>query len=792
MTQIHEESTLDPTEAAGTLATAAQQSWSVAWHQGLRFRVFVAAVLFTGWIAAGIYFVMSREAKPHLESEAARLVEQIGNTVVTGLNARLDEIAALNRSLATVTELLPKEEPRFMTDLPPIIDFGGDRAVAGGGFWPEPFRFTVDRERRSFFWGRNEKDELIYFDGYNQPGPGYHNEEWYVPARFVANDSCYWSQSYTDPYSFQPMVTCTVPVREGEGDTLTAVTTIDMRLEGLASFAREWEKRTGGYIFLVDRYNRFIAYADPTKVKRIGTDANGARTEEFILAADLATADPAFAEISAALDAMNQDILSSAQKIPENSVASVAKQIDEGSYQIDATQAMLTAAVLTDPLKQLASSQRTNMYRAQPLTTDPLLKQPSTLFLFHVPGPYWKLGVVKPVAETIAVANTITRQLIAYLLATVLLVILIAYFLFNRWLLAPIARISKSVRGMGMMINAHRHHELDQNRIDYPRRNEIGLLSFHINTLAHEIVTSEGRLAEANTLLERRVQERTEELSNTLGQLKNSQSQLVQSEKMASLGQMVAGIAHEINTPLGYVKNNILLGKELLQRFIDMADKVSKFAEARAAGSAPAVLEPLITQALASIEEVRRDAVAEDSLQLATDGLYGVEQISELVVNLRNFSRLDEAKVKDVNVHECIDSALNIARNRLKNKVEVIKQYGDVPLISCSPSQINQVFINLFNNAAQAIETAGKMLIKTEYAQGFVHVTVQDNGRGMPADVLPHIFEPFFTTKPVGQGTGLGLSITYQIIQQHSGRIRVGSEPGRGTRFVVSLPALES
>ncbi|UXI68149.1 sensor histidine kinase [Tahibacter amnicola] len=768
--------------AVADTAAAPDQSWSVAWHRGLKFRALAAGILLTAWIVAGIVIVMNREGKTHLEREAYRLIEQMGNTVVTGLDARLDEVSALTRSVATASQVLPKDEARFMADLPRLIDFGGDRGVAGGGFWPEPFRFTPDRERRSFFWGRDDKDQLNYFDDYNQPGPGYHNEEWYVPARFVRNDTCYWSQSYTDPYSFQPMVTCTVPVREGEA--LTGVTTIDMRLEGLANFAREWAQRTGGYIFLVDRYNRFITYADPTKVKRIGKNDKGDRTEEFILAAEYAKAEPGFAEAERALAAMNDELLALARKNAGDKIDAVAKQIDEASYQIDASQALLTAAVLTDPLKNQLTLDKGTLYRTTPLSTDPVLKQPSTLFLFHVPGPYWKLGVVKPVAETVAVADSITRLLIGYLLATILFAIVLAYWIFSRWMLGPIAKISGAVRRMGQLISERRHHELDDSRLEVKSRNEIGLLGAHINTLAHEIVTSEGKLAEANAMLERRVQERTEELSRTLTQLKNSQAQLVQSEKMASLGQMVAGIAHEINTPLGYVKNNILMGKELQQRFLELAE----IAEKQAGSPAAVTADANVAKTIACAQEIRKDQVAEDTTQLATDALYGVEQISELVLNLRNFSRLDEAKVKDVSIHECIDSALNIARNQLKAKVEVIKDYADVPTISCSPSQINQIFINLFNNAAQAIETTGKILIKTSYSDGYVHIAVQDNGKGIPKEIISRIFEPFFTTKPVGHGTGLGLSITYQIVQQHNGHIRVASEPGRGTRFVISLP----
>ena len=761
-----------------------QQSWNVAWYRSLSFRAFVAAVLFTGWIGAGIFFVMNREAQPHLERQSYALIEQVGNTVVTGLNSRLNEIAALNRSLATVTEGMPREEARFMSDLPPLIDFGGDRSVAGGGFWPEPFLFAPDRERRSFFWGRNDQDALVYFDDYNLPGPGYHNEEWYVPARFVADDSCYWSQSYTDPYSFQPMVTCTVPVRQDK--VLTGVTTIDMRLEGLAAFAREWEKRTGGYIFLVDRYNRFIAYADPSKVKRIGKDAKGNRTEEFILATELAAADPAFAEISAALTAMNQDILASAAKQPGNQVAAIAAQIDTGSYQIDAAQAMLTAAVLADPLKARHSTDRTSMYRALPLNTDPLLKQPSTLFLFHVPGPYWKLGVVKPVAETVAVATRITRQLILYLLATVLFVIVVAYFLFNRWFLVPITRISIAVRRMGMMISARRHHELDDNRVHYPRRNEIGLLSYHINSLAHEIVNSDARLSEANTRLEARVHARTEELAQRNTELEalnarlaGTQSQLLQSEKMASIGQLAAGVAHEINNPIAFVRANLHSLKGYVPDILSLLCSIEAEQDrARQSGRAD-VAAPIDAQFL-----------REDIPALISESIEGATRIEKIVKDLKEFSHLDEADWQKVDLHKGLETTLNVATHELKYKVEVIRQYGELPLVECLPFQINQVLLNLLVNAAQSIEGHGTITLSTGCDAGIAWIRVADTGRGIEPAHLKRIFEPFFTTKPVGIGTGLGLSVSYSIMHKHGGDIDVHSEPGKGSVFTLTLPVV--
>ena len=176
----------------------------------------------------------------------------------------------------------------------------------------------------------------------------------------------------------------------------------------------------------------------------------------------------------------------------------------------------------------------------------------------------------------------------------------------------------------------------------------------------------------------------------------------------------------------------------------------------------------------------------EELLQASASGM---EQISDMVMNLKNFSRVDRQKVDNVNLNEGLDSALLIAKNTLKHKVEIAKNYGDLPPVQCSPSQINQVFLNLLVNAAQAIEDTGTITLTTVSKGDTVDIIIEDNGSGIPEDVLPHIFDPFYTTKDVGEGTGLGLSICYQIIEQHSGTIRAESEPGKGTRFIVSLPA---
>jgi two-component system NtrC family sensor kinase len=310
------------------------------------------------------------------------------------------------------------------------------------------------------------------------------------------------------------------------------------------------------------------------------------------------------------------------------------------------------------------------------------------------------------------------------------------------------------------------------------------------------IITKQGQYAGIGFVvdllkaMELQLRANSDELHEAYSRLKSSQLALVQSEKMASLGQMVAGIAHEINTPLGYVQNNVAMGQELFAQVQAMNDSYETLVDSLMDEGASA---EHVSAQMQHVAELRNGTNAGEMLEamqgLMADSLYGIEQISELVLNLKNFSRMDAAATEAVSLNDCIESALNIGRNVLKGKVEVVKELGDLPKITCSPSQLNQVFLNLFTNAAQAMETNGSLTIRTWHEDGAVRASVRDNGKGILPENLARIFDPFFTTKPVGQGTGLGLAITHQIIQQHGGEITVESEVGKGTCFYVRLPA---
>ena len=317
----------------------------------------------------------------------------------------------------------------------------------------------------------------------------------------------------------------------------------------------------------------------------------------------------------------------------------------------------------------------------------------------------------------------------------------------------------------------------------------LGMVGLRLRNSYRDLDRANAGLSRANETLEAQVESRTRDLSTALRDLRSSQAQLVQSEKMASLGQMVAGVAHEINTPLGYARSNAEIVRNAL---VDVGSLCAVQDKALHLMTSPDASDDAVAAALAEADAQRQSVNHQELLgdlhNLLQDTDHGLLQIGELVSSLKDFSRVDRSRTDLFNVNDGLDSALKIGHNLLKHRIEVVKQYGDVPQIECSPSQLNQVFLNLLTNAAQAIEGEGRIYLHTLPEDGGVGIRVLDTGCGMSEEVRQRIFEPFFTTKPVGKGTGLGLSIVYRIIEEHGGRIEVRSAPGKGSEFVIHLP----
>jgi len=261
-------------------------------------------------------------------------------------------------------------------------------------------------------------------------------------------------------------------------------------------------------------------------------------------------------------------------------------------------------------------------------------------------------------------------------------------------------------------------------------------------------------IAQLNETLEARVEERTLELRQT-------QQQLMQSDKLKSLGQLVAGVAHELNNPIGFVHANLQLLGEYIEK---------------------------LTDATRSGDDEKATKASEAITMLLTRSREGTERVKQIVLDLRTFSRTDQAELSKADLHEEIDRTIALMQPRLKNRIEVKREYGEIPQVRCYPGQLNQVFLNLLINSCDALEAGGTITIHTRPSELGVLLRFSDDGPGIPADVLGRVFDPFFTTKPVGVGTGLGLSLSHGIVERHGGRFTAESTPGHGTSFTIELP----
>ena len=281
------------------------------------------------------------------------------------------------------------------------------------------------------------------------------------------------------------------------------------------------------------------------------------------------------------------------------------------------------------------------------------------------------------------------------------------------------------------------------------------------------------------------LEEKNTELEKAYSDLKSAHSQILQQEKMASIGQLAAGVAHEINNPIGFISSNLGTLEKYTSRlteFITAQSEVIGYANL-----SKAVMDNLNEKR----KQLKLDIIIPDVRQLIRESLEGADRVKKIVQDLKSFSRADESEHKVVDIIAGLESTINIVWNELKYKTTLKKEYGNIPMTRCNPGQLNQVFMNILVNAAHAIEKQGEITVKTWNDKGTIYVSISDTGCGIPKDKINRIFEPFFTTKEVGMGTGLGLSIAFDIIKKHNGDIVVNSDVGKGTTFTIKIPVVE-
>lgn len=555
--------------------------------------------------------------------------------------------------------------------------------------------------------------------------------EWYRDTK--KSGTLTWSLPYLDP-SGALLITCSRPFASGPGKKdLAGIAAVDVTIDQLADLMTGLERGLSGHAFLLDGTGKLIT--------RGGKEAE--------------PPGEAFAS--------------------ENLLDGKEPQLAVVAARMVAGESGLSRVTRADGEQYLAYA--------------------------HVPSTGWSLGLLVPVDTLVAPARnheTALEELFVAggariggrvdearrefaiwgVIGVSILLGLTTSFVFVRFTIP----IKGFIRDIEVITKGNLDHRLVSGA-----ENELGDLAQAFNDMTAEVKRAKDQIEEYSRNLERKVDERTAELAasnaelaEAIRKLQDAQTRLVHSEKMASLGQLVAGIAHEINNPVNFIANSVTPLANAVDDFAKLAELHQKGAtqeEIRAATEALGGLDDMVEQMRKALELIKT----------------GASRTKTIVLQLRNFSRLDEADMKEADIHEGIDGSLALLNYKIKDRIRVVKDYGKVGRLVCYPGALNQVFMNVLANGVQAIESAkkpdGTLTITTRREGDNVVVRMRDNGTGIPAHVLPKIFDPFFTTKDKERGTGLGLSITHGIVEKHGGRIDVSTEIGIGTEFVITLPA---
>ncbi|MCM8539039.1 MAG: ATP-binding protein, partial [Lentisphaeraceae bacterium] len=659
---------------------------------------------------------------------------QLGHRIVAELGQRVASTEAITKNLAQLGELLDKDPDQFKKIVPHIINFSGDSKIAGGGIWPEPFTFDPKLERRSFFWGREDDGSLKYFNDYNDmEGPGYHNEEWYVPARYLKKNQVYWSKSYMDPYSYEPMVTCTAPMFIG--DKFSGVSTIDIKLTGLDEFFKEKVVDTGGYIFAVDRNNKLLSFPDKTSAKIFTKTEEGKTSEEFMNISELSKKFSGLSPLEEQLNSINLEVFS--KEAEKSKITDLSKKIATESYQVNEREGEIIAAYINGKISESEKKIQ--------LTTDPVLNKQVLLYTFVMPSTGWKVIVVTPLEKVNAIAREVTLHILKFVIVVELVILLFMLLVTSKIITQPLASMSQK-------LNEVSEDDLEDITLsEESRPDEIGHLAFEINKRSAAIKDAFKKLKESNLDLEDRVTERTKEIEEALLQVEEAKTKAENANQSKS--NFLANMSHEIRTPM-----NAILG------YTDLLYKE--------------IVDPKLKNYIITIKN------SGQSLLTLINDILDLSKVEAGKIELQEKAVKVEPLFKSV-----MDQFVDIAVR--KNIHLRLNTNSEIPhTLTLDDNRVRQILINLVGNAVKFTRKGEVSINILRYTEDkTLAFSVKDSGSGIPANKLEQIFENFeqVDNEDAKSGTGLGLAITKRLVEVMNGSISINSVFGEGSEFIVEL-----
>ncbi|MCB1053321.1 MAG: hypothetical protein KDC71_22155 [Acidobacteria bacterium] len=779
----------------------------VPFVRSLTFKLLVGLIALDSMLILGIVWVMNRVGTTLVRTESLKLIEQTGNDAVGQLESTLLRYEALAKSLANTTEHLPKDEQLLTELMANMIDFDGAVNVAGGGIWFEPGRFDPQTVRKSFFWGRDENNQLQFFDDYNRPGPpydetrfqtdnayrksflsapGYHNEEWYVIAPHLKQAGRgFWSRSYMDPYSYQPMVTVTVAMRDDE-NSLMGVSTIDLKLEGLQSIANQIADKMDGYAFITDRNNKFLTFPEVKLAKVYYQDEKGGNAEEFIKASEMGAKIPAFAPIAQALSDVNEHLISQALA-EEKFDPALTDVIDRSSYQIDHQEAEFINSVMIHASQQKQDSW---LVAQREVKNDYFIGESSLVFVFLVPHSFWKLVIVKPKASTTAVARNIKNRLLANIGLVILAIFLAALSYHLLMIVRPIRTLTHHLARIGSeLVEGNPIQNIQNKQIRHRFGGEFGALGDVFNLMTEQLESNALALEDYSHNLERKVEERTQEL-------KRAQKELVESAHVAGMAEIATGVLHNIGNLLNTVNTCVAaMGHTLQESSLLKVQRAAKVIEEKGQDLAAYLTEDergrLMPQFL--LEGTRLMQVEHSKLQTELqDLMQAVAQIREVIMTQQDYAAM-KIFSEPIQVSHIIEDALKLeSANLIRAGVQVQTQFATDGVVMAQKTKLIHVVINLIRNAIESMESIpiqDRVLgIGIHEADSqHLHIWVTDNGPGISAELREKIFQFGFSTKRGARG--FGLHFCANALNEMGGRLILMDQAtsAKGATFVLEL-----